>query len=97
MRGKQHLRRLLLSLTALATALPALARDASLAQYDGPDRTLKLAAAAQKEGSFLLYTSFAEKDQPLLTTAFERKYGVKVRRTISPTPMECCSTSPRNK
>src|SRR5260370_12763324 len=36
-------------------------------------------AAAQKEGSFALYTSFAEKDLPPLTTAFEKKYGVKVK------------------
>ena len=69
----------ILSFAALATVLPGFAQDASLAQFDGPDRTLKLAAAAQKEGSFALYTSFAEKDLPPLIILFEKKYGVKVR------------------
>src|SRR5258707_2160391 len=69
----------ILSLATLATVLPGFAQDASVAQFDGPDRTLKLIAAAQKEGSFALYTSFAEKDLPPLTAAFERKYGVKVK------------------
>ena len=44
----------------LATAWPGFAQDASLLRYDGPDRGRKLVAAAQKEGSFTLYTSFAE-------------------------------------
>jgi iron(III) transport system substrate-binding protein len=73
------MRHSILFLAALATALPGFAQDASLLRYDGPDRTRKLAAAAQKEGSFALYTSFAEKDLPALTAAFERKYGVKVK------------------
>jgi iron(III) transport system substrate-binding protein len=62
----------IISFAALATALPGFAQD-------GPDRTRKLAAAAQKEGSFTLYTSFAEKDLPPLTSLFEKKYGVKVK------------------
>src|SRR6267378_3061620 len=69
----------ILSLAALATVLPGFAQDASHPRCDGPDRTRKLAAAAQKEGSFALYTSFAEKDLPPLTAAFEKKYGVKVK------------------
>ncbi len=68
-----------LSLAALATALSAFAQDTSLLRYDGPDRAQKLIAAAQKEGSFALYTSFAEKDLPSLTVLFEEKYGVKVK------------------
>lgn len=72
------MRRLALSLAALATALPGFAQDTSLLRYDGPDRARKLVAAAQKEGSFTLYTSFAEKDLPTLTVAFEKKYGIKV-------------------
>jgi iron(III) transport system substrate-binding protein len=66
-------------LAALAVGLSAFAQDASLLRYDGPDRARKLVAAAQKEGSFALYTSFAEKDLPPLTVSFEKKYGVKVR------------------
>jgi len=68
-----------LFLAAVATALPALAQDASLLRYSGPDRGRRLIAAAQKEGSFALYTSFAEKDLPTLTVVFEKKYGVKVK------------------
>src|SRR5712692_9531407 len=78
MHRMQNMSRWILSLAALATALPGFAQDASLAQYNGPDRTRKLAAAAHKEGSFTLYTSFAEKDLPPLTASFEKKYGVKV-------------------
>src|SRR2546427_608382 len=75
----QNMRRWVLSFAALASALSAFAQDASLLRYDGPDRARKLIAAAQKEGSFALYTSFAEKDLPRLTAAFEKKYGVKVK------------------
>ncbi len=61
----QDVRRWVLPLAALATAAPAFAQDAKL-------------AAAQKEGSLTLYTSFAEKDLPPLILVFEKKYGVKV-------------------
>src|SRR6266480_6118549 len=63
----------------MATAVPALAQDTSLLRYGGPDRSRRLIAAAQKEGSFALYTSFAEKDLPPLTDLFEKKYDVKVK------------------
>lgn len=63
----------------LAAALPVLAQDASLLLYDGPDRTQKLVAAAQKEGTLTLYTSIAEKDLPPLLGGFEKKYGIKVK------------------
>src|SRR6266568_588603 len=79
MHWTQNMRRLVLSLAALATALPGFAQDTSLLRYNGPDRAQKLIAAAQKESSFALYTSFAEKDLPPLTAAFEKKYGVKVK------------------
>ena len=68
-----------LSLVALAAAVPGFAQDAPLASYEGADRTEKLLAAAQREGSFALYTSFAEKDLLPLTAAFEKKYGVRIR------------------
>ena len=50
----------------------------SLFDYAGADRMEKIAAAAKKEGSVTLYTTFAEKDQPTLVRPFEAKYGVKV-------------------
>src|SRR5436190_7305278 len=69
----------ILSFAALATALPAFAQDTSLLRHGGADRSRRLIAAAQKEGSFALYTSFAEKDLPPLTILFEKKYDVKVK------------------
>src|SRR2546422_109370 len=75
----QNMRRRVLSLAMLASALSAFAQDASLLRYDGPDRARKLIAAAQKEGSFTLYTSFEKKALPPLTAVFEKRYGVKVR------------------
>ena len=67
----------LVFLPALVRAQPA-APDVSLLQYDRPDRTERLIAAAKKEGSFTLYTTFAEKDIPTLIQPFEKKYGIKV-------------------
>jgi iron(III) transport system substrate-binding protein len=75
----RNLRRLVLSIAGLAAALPALAQDTSLLRYEGPDRAQKANAAAQKEGSLTLYTSFAEKDLPPLIAQFEKRYGIKVK------------------
>jgi iron(III) transport system substrate-binding protein len=69
------------SLVLLAWALggAAQAQDYSLLNYSGADRAQKLVAAAQKEGTFTLYTSIAEKDIAPLVGPFEKKYGIKVR------------------
>jgi iron(III) transport system substrate-binding protein len=50
----------------------------ALVDYAGPDRMERIIAAAKKEGSVTMYTTFAEKDQPALIGPFEAKYGVKV-------------------
>jgi iron(III) transport system substrate-binding protein len=50
-----------------------------LASYDGADRMEKLVAGAKKEAYVSLYSSAAPDDLAALTTAFEKKYGVKVR------------------
>jgi len=50
----------------------------ALFAYSGPDRMEKIVAAAKKEGTLTMYTTFAEKDQPTLMRPFEAKYGVKV-------------------
>ncbi|HYS51837.1 MAG TPA: extracellular solute-binding protein [Burkholderiales bacterium] len=50
----------------------------TLFDYGGADRTKRIVAAAKKEGSLTMYTTFAEKDQPTLIKPFEAKYGVKV-------------------
>jgi len=70
------------ALAALAFAMPAAAQTAaapSLLIYQGADRTQKLVAAAQKEGTFTLYTSIAEKDLPALIGPFEKKYNIKIK------------------
>jgi iron(III) transport system substrate-binding protein len=50
----------------------------TLFDYSGADRTERIVAAAKKEGTLTMYTTFAEKDQPTLMKPFEAKYGVKV-------------------
>ncbi|HET7199968.1 MAG TPA: extracellular solute-binding protein [Burkholderiales bacterium] len=50
----------------------------TLFDYSGPDRMQRIVAAAKKEGSLTMYTTFAEKDQPTLIKPFEAKYGVRV-------------------
>jgi iron(III) transport system substrate-binding protein len=52
---------------------------AEMATYAGPDRTEKLVAGARKEGVVTVYTSANVEDMAVLTAAFEKKYGVKVR------------------
>ena len=53
--------------------------NAALLLYTGADRTQRIVAAAQKEGSLALYTSIAEKDLSVLVAPFEKKYGIKVK------------------
>lgn len=65
---------LLLPASALAQA-----SNAAIALYDGPDRTQKLIEGARKEGVVTLYASAPNDDLSALATAFEKKYGVKVR------------------
>lgn len=50
----------------------------TLFDYASPDRMQRIAAAAKKEGTLTIYTTFAEKDQATLIKPFEAKYGVKV-------------------
>ncbi|HLQ02296.1 MAG TPA: extracellular solute-binding protein [Burkholderiales bacterium] len=68
------------TLAAGACALLAggVVAQTTLFEYSGPDRMEKIVAAAQKEGTLTIYTTFAEKDQPTLIKPFESKYGVKV-------------------
>ena len=66
---------------ALLTACGLFACSAgaqTLFNYSGADRTEKIVAAAKKEGTLTMYTTFAEKDQPTLIRPFEAKYGVRV-------------------
>jgi iron(III) transport system substrate-binding protein len=74
----------LISLLSAAFACPALAQTgggtlAALAGDASPERAQKLLEGAKREGSVTLYTSAAVEDMAVLGTAFEKKYGVKVR------------------
>ena len=66
------------SLLALAFTAGSALAQATFFDYAGPDRMQRIAAAAKKEGTLTIYTTFAEKDQPALLNPFEAKYGVKV-------------------
>jgi len=63
---------------AASALLAGEAAAQALFNYSGADRMEKIIAAAKKEGTLTLYTTFAEKDQPTLIKPFEAKYGVKV-------------------
>jgi len=65
----------------LAFGAGALAQPkADPASYTGADRQQRLVAGAKAEGGELtLYTSAPVDDMMVLTTAFEKKYGIKVK------------------
>jgi iron(III) transport system substrate-binding protein len=76
---KSFLRHAIRVLTAMAVVAGGAANAQSpLFSYAGADRMDRIAAAAKKEGTLMLYTTIAEKDLPTLVKPFETKYGVKV-------------------
>jgi len=61
---------------------PALAQSptlADLAGYAGPDRTQRLLASAKKEGAVNIYSSMTVDDVKVISSGFEKKYGVKLQ------------------
>jgi len=60
------------------TLLAGSAGAQTLFDYRGADRMEKIVAAAKKEGTLTIYTTFAPRDQPALIGPFEAKYGIKV-------------------
>jgi iron(III) transport system substrate-binding protein len=69
---------MLRTILALVFALAQGASAQALFDTSGPDRMPRIVAAAKKEGTLTIYTTFAERDQPALLGPFEAKYGVKV-------------------
>src|SRR5882757_5296220 len=70
----------LLALTCgSASAQRGPATTADLAAYTGPDRAERLVVGAKKEKTVTVYTSANVDDMAVVTSAFEKKYGVKVR------------------
>ena len=71
--------------------------QADIATYQGADRTQKLLEGAKKEGTLTIYTSATVDDMTALTTAFEKKYGIKpqVWRASSENIIQRASTEAR--
>src|SRR5882757_4460746 len=68
---------LLAFLSVLAITGPAAHAQADIATYQGVDRSQKILEGAKKEGSLTIYTSATTEDMAALTSAFEKKYGIK--------------------
>src|SRR5690348_6660222 len=66
-------------LLAVGAARGQARADEPIALYGGPDREQRLIAGAHREGVLTFYTSLHEQNLPLFVSAFERKYGIKVR------------------
>src|SRR5262252_6554398 len=85
--GMRHRQRGLIgtlaALAMLALASPALAQQASrvaeIAAYQGADREQRLIEGAKKEKELAFYSSIPPEDISALISAFDKKYGVKVR------------------
>src|SRR5262245_63357432 len=66
-------------LIAQGAALAQNSRLPDIAGYEGPDREKRLVEGAKKEGELMLYSSIPVEDTAVLTAAFDKKYGVKVK------------------
>jgi iron(III) transport system substrate-binding protein len=83
--GLPALAGLLLAVSALALSVlqrPALAqrsRVAEVATYQGADREQRLVEGAKKEKELTFYSSVPPDDIAALVSAFDKKYGVKVK------------------
>jgi len=84
-RKLQPLRAVLVMLVLGAALLPAApvkaqnGRLQEIAAYEGPDREKRLVEGAKKEGELMFYSSIPVEDIAVLTAAFDKKYGVKVK------------------
>src|SRR5262247_1681803 len=70
---------LLAFLSVLAITGTAAYAQADIATYQGADRSQKLLEGAKKEGTLTIYTSATVDDMAALTSAFEKKYGIKTQ------------------
>jgi iron(III) transport system substrate-binding protein len=80
MRSLRHLLRG--SLLALLLAAPAFAQVnavAEIASYQGSDREQRLIEGAKREKELTFYSSIPPEDIAALVSAFDKKYGVKVK------------------
>ena len=70
---------LLAPAAARAQSRPGDSPHRALYQLQGADRQSRILAGARKEGIVLIYTSLNTQDSVPLSTAFEKKYGVKTQ------------------
>src|SRR5262249_22186761 len=68
-----------LALTILSSISASAQSLADIAAYQGPDREKRLGEGAKKEGEVMFYSSVPVEDMAVLTAAFDKKYGVKVK------------------
>jgi iron(III) transport system substrate-binding protein len=66
-----------LVMTGSAIAQSGKSDLAELSAYKGADRQQRLVEGAKKEGALTIYSSATVEDMNALTTAFEKKYGIK--------------------
>lgn len=72
-------RRVFLAGLGFAAAAVRASPVPEVARYEGADRAMRLVRGARREGELELYTSLAIDDMVALTTAFEAKYGVRIK------------------
>src|SRR3954447_18681691 len=70
---------LVLAVAATAPVLAQASRMSDIAAYEGPDREKRLVEGAKREGELMFYSSIPVEDIAVLTAAFDKKYGVKVK------------------
>jgi iron(III) transport system substrate-binding protein len=68
-----------IAFTLCAAPVAAQNKTAEVAGYQGVDRQQKLIEGAKKEGELMIYTSAPVDDMAVVTAAFEKKYGIKVK------------------
>lgn len=71
--------------------------QADIATYQGADRSQKIIEGAKREGTLTIYTSATVEDMAALTSAFEKKYGIKTQvwRASSENIIQRASTEAR--
>jgi iron(III) transport system substrate-binding protein len=80
MRSLRHLLRgSLLALLLVAPALAQVSGVAEIASYQGADREQRLIEGAKREKELTFYSSIPPEDIAALVSAFDKKYGVKVK------------------
>jgi iron(III) transport system substrate-binding protein len=72
--------RFFISALVMMAVVPSVSAQsfAELASNDNPGRHQRLVEAARKEGSLTFYTSIPEQDMAVLSTDFEKRYGIRV-------------------